>query len=208
MKTCNMRGVLVLIGTIAAIVAIGGASIQAQHYGTQGRVTSPSPAAASQQPTVIQIHHHHYYQPTGPTPIIAQQSDPGYVAGPGYLGGPPSPSMEPMPWERNWGELGFHAYLAQMGQYSGLIVSKVFPDTPASQLGLVVGDVIINVNGQVVDDLSNRQLEILFLGLTTEEKQAVNMQVWNSHTRRLSTLKAVFEDKEVKQFQDDSADDE
>jgi hypothetical protein len=206
MKNCNLRSVSVLLTAAILVAAFGGATAHAQYYGTQ--TSGARSPAASQQPTVIQIHHHHYYQPTGPTPIIAQQDDPGYLTGPGYLGGPPSVSMEPMPWERNYGELGFHGYLAQKGQYSGLIVSKVFPDTPASQLGLIVGDVIISVNDQVVNDLSSRQLEILFLGLTTQEKQAVNMDVWNSHTRRMSTLKAVFEDKEVKQFQDDALDDE
>ncbi len=203
MKTCNLRNVTVLCGTVAAVVAIGGAAAHAQYYGTQGGARSP---AATQGPTVIQIHHHHYYQPTGPRPIIAQQDDPGYDAGPGYLGGPPSVSMEPMPWERNWGQLGFHAYLAKKGQYSGLIVSKVFPDTPASKLGLVEGDVILNVNGQVVNDLSMRELEVLFLGLTTQVKEPVTMQVWNSHIGRMSTLKAVFEDQEVQQFESDTDD--
>ena len=189
------------LAVAAMLTVCGAASVCAQQVPSTGAISSPSAAG----PTVIQIHHHHYYQPTGPTPLIAQQSNPGYAALT-YLGGSPSASMEPKPWERNWGGLGFHAYLAQQGQYSGLIVSRVYPNTPASRLGLVVGDVIINVNGKVINDLSNRQLESLFLGLTTQVKQDVVIQVWNSHTRRMSTLKAIFEDKEVGQFEkDDSA---
>lgn len=192
---------LVLFTTAAWCSAQQGNFGQSRGYLGQ-RNANGAPSAP--QPTAIHVHHHYYnYQPNGPySPLIAQQSDPGYVAGPGYLGGAPSVSMEPKPWERNWGGLGFHAYLGQQGQHSGLIVSRVLPDSPASKLGLVVGDVILQVNDQVINDLPMRQIESLFLSLTTQAKADVTAQVFNQHTGRIGTLKAVLVDD------DDSAKDE
>lgn len=208
----NIQSVLMILGTICLAAFIGSAA-QAQYsspdqsnqgYASQGQSAQGQSGPSTGQPTVIQIHHHHYYQSTGPySPLIAQQRDPLYAAGTGYgggFGGPPSSTMEPMPWERDWGQLGFHAYLGKQGQHSGLIVSRVAANSPASKLGLVVGDMIVQVNDEVTNDLSYRQLEILFLKLTSEETQMVTMQVWNSHTGRTSTLKAEFENKEVEQY--------
>ncbi len=130
------------------------------------------------------------------------------AGGAGYLGARPDGGAAPTDFGGSWGGIGLYGYLGQQGQQSGLIVSRVDANSPAGQIGLIAGDIILEINDQDINDMTTRQLQVLFLSLTTELKEAVTMQVWNSHTRRTSTLKAVFEDKAVEGFDDGEVSDD
>lgn len=219
MKMCNQRSVWVAIVAAAVIGIAHGQCAFGQNYqsypnsvwpnSTTAPAASGAPANSSQRPIIIIQHHHHhyYYPPAGLAPLAAQQADPASVAGAGYLGASHQLGAEPTPEGGSWGGIGLYAYLGQQGQHGGLIVTRVKPNSPASQLGLVARDVILTVNGQDVNEMSNRQLQILFLGLTTQAKQAVTMDVWNSYTGRTSTLKGEFENKQVQQFENADSED-
>lgn len=200
MRSCSTRFALSFMAAMAAMTVMGSTAFA--QYG----LPSYGSAQASQGP-VIQIHHHHYYQQSGIRPLIAQQGDPAAAGGPGYFGARPNGNA-PTDFGGSWGGIGLYGYLGQQGQQSGLIVSRVDFNSPASQLGLVAGDIILEINGQDINDMTTRQLQILLLGLTTQEKEAVTMEVWNSHTRRASTLKGVFEDQAVDSFDDGQVSDD
>ena len=53
-----------------------------------------------------------------------------------------------------------NAHFFNLKDASGAIVSQVHPDSPASQAGLKQGDVIIEVNGQKVENSGSLQIAI------------------------------------------------
>lgn len=156
-------------------------------------VASLTTLAAAQQPAaqppakpqVIHVHHFYYY-PSGDD----LDDDPGARSSPFEFSYENS-AFDAMPaMNRNWGDLGLFAYLGEVGDNTGLIVSRVTPNSPAAKLGLVPRDIILTINEFEVGDMSYRELEGLFVKLSSTPKIAVTMKVWNAHTRRDDTLKA------------------
>ena len=58
-------------------------------------------------------------------------------------------------------------------------------------MGLVVGDFILSINGSKVDGY--RQVAVLFEETREDPKHRISMVVWNPHTRRQNTVRAVLE---------------
>ena len=95
------------------------------------------------------------------------------------------------PWKQNWYHLGFTGYLGQQGDISGLIIDKVAADSPAAQMGLIPGDFILKINGTAVD--SYRQLAVLFEETRENPKHEITFEIWNPHTRRKNTVRAILQ---------------
>jgi len=64
------------------------------------------------------------------------------------------------------------------------------PSRPAARMGLVVGDFITTINGTAVD--SYRQVAVFFEETRDDPEYKIEMTVWNPHTRRTSTIRAIL----------------
>jgi len=149
-----------------------------------GAAQQPAAPATGAKPTVIHVHHYYYY-PSGDD----LDDDPGARSSP-FEFSYENNAFDAMPaMNRNWGDLGLYAYLGEVGDNTGLIVSRVTPDSPASKLGLVPRDIILTINEFEVGDMSYREIEGLFVKLSSTPKISVTIKVWNAHTKRNDTLK-------------------
>jgi hypothetical protein len=175
MNEMNIGEVRRVIWTLAAVAALSATAL-----------AQPAAPATSTRPTTIHVHHHYYY----PSGDDLGEVDPGARSSPFEFSYENSAFDEMPSPNRNWGDLGLFAYLGQQGDYMGLIVSRVTPDSPASKLGLVPRDIILTINDLEVGEVSYREIERLFVKLSSTPKIAVTMKVWNAHTRRSDTLKA------------------
>jgi hypothetical protein len=156
--------------------------------GTAQERVSGGTAPPKSPPAVIHVHHH-YYAPLG---TDVTRGDPAARFSPTTYSYEDS-AFDALPsLDRNWGDLGLFAYLGQQGDNDGLIVSRVTPSSPAAKLGLVRGDIILQINDVEVGDLSFRELQALFVRLSTTPKIKVTMQVWNVLTQRDDTLQSEF----------------
>lgn len=190
---------------LGVILAITFASLLALVLTTHAEEDTDTEAnAADQKPLVLHVHHH-YYTPSGAQNINV----PHYRT---YLGASTF-SQQPEviqkysrffpagnqaavgafiePWKQNWYHLGFTGYLGQQGDISGLIIDKVAADSPAAQMGLIPGDFILKINGTAVD--SYRQLAVLFEETRENPKHEITFEIWNPHTRRKNTVRAILQ---------------
>lgn len=82
-------------------------------------------------------------------------------------------------------------YLGVYGRYTttGHLLTRVFPNTPASRAGLEPGDRIVTVNGQQVGDVLNRQYPIdMLLQRHASRDGLVRLLVQDQRTGRLVNL--------------------
>ncbi|MEQ8790440.1 MAG: PDZ domain-containing protein [Pirellulaceae bacterium] len=187
------------LGTLTAVLLVSGAVwCWAQAPGPPRYPTPQYPApqyqapqypsgqagAAPAGPQVIHIHHH-YHNLSSNSAELASAYAPGMAWNYGFQ---PGTGNIVRPWTQNWGHLGFTGYLGQQGQYTGLIVDTLTPDSPAAQMGLVQGDFILAINGRKVNDY--KQVTILFDESVDKPKAALSLRVWNPATGRIATLKA------------------
>lgn len=190
---------LVIFAGVASLWLLGAASVPAQDRGNETMpyftgdtgddpdADDSSTAANTSRRVVVHIHHHYMYGSPSPLTTIQQ---PKATWGTGW---DPWAEEEGDTSALNWGKLGFFGYIGQRGTKAGLIVTRVVPKSPATQLGLVPGDFILQIGDAEVADLSVRKLDALFVSLTTKPKVKVTMVVWNSHTKRESTLNVTLE---------------
>jgi membrane-associated protease RseP (regulator of RpoE activity) len=158
---------------------------------------SASGNAMGRPPMVIHVHHHYYYpNPWSPMAAMASDYAPAYSWNYGYQ---PGLGTVYSPLQQNWGHLGFTGYIGEHGggvdvrlhQFTGLVVNTVTPGSPADKMGLVPGDFILKIDGTPVD--SYKQLTILFDRTLESTKPEIEFTVWNPHTRRTITLKAIID---------------
>ena len=191
---------MVTFAGVASLWLLGAAPIVAQDLGNQTMPQftgdtgdDPDPddsstvGADTSRRVVVHIHHHYMYGSPSPLSSIQQ---PKANWGTGW---DPWAEQEGDTSALNWGKLGFFGYVGQRGTKAGLIVTRVVPKSPATQLGLVPGDFILQIGDVEVADLSMRKLDALFVSLTTKPKVTVSMVVWNSHTKRESTLNVTLD---------------
>ena len=171
---------------------------------TNAQAQYPAPAPAipnSGQPMVIHIHHHYYT----PASTFANQSPTFAQSLPYLYGNQNATGGFVQPWKQNWDHLGFTGYLGQHGGgvdvtlqvVSGLVVDTVTPGSPAAQMGLLVGDIITEINGTAVNGY--RQVADLFEETREDPKNEIEMTVWNPNTRRTNTIKAILQGLTPKQ---------
>ncbi len=103
------------------------------------------------------------------------------------------------PWKQDWLHLGFTGYLGQQEEISGLIVDTVTPDSPAAKMGLIPGDFILKINGVPLN--SYRQVAVVFEETRENPKHEISFEIWNPHTRRKNTVRAILKDDKEKQSQ-------
>jgi membrane-associated protease RseP (regulator of RpoE activity) len=198
-------------GTILVAAAMGlmALAVMTRAQDNPDMEAGDSDPSVMPQPLVLHVHHH-YYTPSGGR----YQYTPAYRT---YLGAATHATQDPViqrysqafptgaqnaigayiePWKQDWAHLGFTGYLGQQGEISGLIVDKVTPGSSAEKMGLIPGDFILTINGTPLN--SYRQVAVLFEETREDPKHEISFEIWNPHTRRKNTVRAIL--KGDKQF--------
>jgi len=170
--------------------------------------------AGDQKPMVLHVHHHYGGATTTGGQYIYVPHYRTYLGASTFAGQPevlqryslfyPTASKAVLggfiePWKQDWLHLGFTGYLGQQGEISGLIVDTVTPDSPAAKMGLIPGDFILKINGAPLN--SYRQVAVVFEETRENPKHEISFEIWNPHTRRKNTVRAILKDDKEKKSQ-------